>query len=295
MSKELTAKSLFGREDIQRRFETLLGKKSQGFISSVLQIVNDNRLLAQADPITVLNAAATAAALDLPINQNLGFAWIVPYKNNRENRVVAQFQMGWKGYVQLAQRTSQYHRINVVAVHENQFKSFNDLTEELNADFNLAGNGNIVGYASYFRLVNGFEKLTYWTKERVTKHAKRYSKAFGSKQSPWSDEDQFDSMAMKTVLKNNLSKWGPMSIQMETAVVADQAVQTEEGQYIHMDGNNGIDLDGNDFEKEKARILDHIETAKTQDELGAVFEMINEYEVSDEYNAKWNQLANNGQ
>src|SRR5690554_4901192 len=107
MSKELTTKSLFQKSDIQNRFEQLLGKKAQGFISSVLQVVNNSNALSKANPTTVLNAAATAAALDLPINPNLGFAWIVPYKGN------AQFQMGWKGYVQLALRTGQYERINV--------------------------------------------------------------------------------------------------------------------------------------------------------------------------------------
>ena len=172
MSQALTTKDLFGQRSIQDRFEKLLGKKAQGFISSVLQITNSNSQLQKADPTTVLNAAATAASLDLPINPNLGFSWIVPYKGQ------AQFQMGWKGYVQLALRTGQYKRINVTEVYENQFKSFNRLTEELIADFDKIGEGEIVGYASYFSLLNGMEKMTYWSKEEVISHAKKYSQAY---------------------------------------------------------------------------------------------------------------------
>lgn len=290
-NQKVTTKALLGQKSIQQRFEELLGRKSQGFISSVLQIVNDNKLLSQAEPGTVLNAAATAASLDLPINQNLGFAWIVPYKDNKQRRVVAQFQMGWKGYVQLAQRTGQYHRINAIPVYENQFQSFNTLTEDLNADFSQPGAGNVVGYAAYFRMINGFEKLCYWPKEKVTAHAKRYSKAFGTSFSPWSDEDQFDAMAMKTVLKNTLSKWGILSIEMQTAVVADQAVQTEDGKYQYVDNQpKGIDLDGTDFEKEKNRVIDHINKSEDVQTLSQVYELADEYGLTKEYNAKYDKL-----
>ncbi|WP_438423080.1 recombinase RecT [Aquimarina macrocephali] len=235
MEAKLTTKQLFQGKSIQQRFEKLLGDKAPGFISSVLQIVGSNKLLSKSDPNTVLTAAATAATLDLPINQNLGFAWIVPYKGQ------AQFQMGWKGYVQLALRTGQYKRINVTEVYESQFTSFNRLTEELIADFNTEGEGKVVGYAAYFSLSNGMEKTCYWTKESVIKHAKKYSQAYSSKKSPWQDKDQFDAMAMKTVLKSTLSKWGIMSIEMQTAQLVDQSVQEQEGQYNYVD--NTIDID----------------------------------------------------
>jgi recombination protein RecT len=263
-NQQLTTKDLFGRKSIQERFEKILGDKAQGFISSVLQVVNGNKLLQKASPETVLNAAATAASLDLPINPNLGFAWIVPYKGN------AQFQMGYKGFVQLALRTGQYSRINVVQVYENQFKSFNRLTEELIANFDVIGEGEIVGYASYFKLNNGMEKMTYWSKEEVLKHAKKYSKSFGSSHSPWNDADQFDSMAMKTVLKNMISKWGIMSIEMQTAQLADQSVQSTEGQYDYIDNQNTIDVEAESEQEETARILKFIEQAETLDELKKV-------------------------
>lgn len=263
MENKLTTKDLFSQKSIQQRFEAILGKKAQGFISSVLQVINGNRLLSTADPQTVLNAAATAASLDLPINPNLGFAWIVPYKGK------AQFQMGWKGFVQLALRTGQYQRINVTEVFENQFKSFNRLTEELIADFDVEGKGDIVGYASYFRLNNGMEKMTYWSKEEVINHAKKYSQAYGKgSMSPWNDKDQFHAMAKKTVLKNAISKWGIMSIEMQTAQLVDQSVQDQEGDFKYID--NTIDVDAESEAEETSRILGFIEKAETTKDLKKV-------------------------
>lgn len=269
---QLTTKSLFQKESIQKRFEALLGKKAPGFISSVLQIVNGNQLLSKADPQTVLNAAATAASLDLPINQNLGFSYIVPYKGQ------AQFQMGWKGYVQLALRTGQYQNINVTEVYENQFKGFNRMTEELDADFSVDGEGPVVGYVGYFRLLNGFEKTSYWSKEQVQKHAMKYSQTYGKKNrsgnlihSPWNDADQFDEMAKKTVLKNMISKWGIMSLDMQTAQLADQATQESEGNYTYPD-NETLDIESEEMSEEAQRALEFISKAQSIEDL----EMIEE-------------------
>jgi recombination protein RecT len=224
----LSVKGIFEREDVKNKLRDMLGSKSTGFISSVLQVTTNNNLLAKADPLTVYNAAMMAAALDLPINQNLGFAWIVPYKGQ------AQFQMGAKGYVQLAQRTGQYQRINVTAVYENQYKGWNSLTEELDADFNVFGSGKVVGYAAYFELNNGFKKTVYWSREQVESHAKRFSQSFNQSFSPWKSD--FDAMAQKTVLKHTLSKWGILSIEMQTAHKVDQSVikdyETEDIEYV---------------------------------------------------------------
>jgi recombination protein RecT len=225
----VTVKDFFAREDVSNKFKELLGKKSVGFITSVLQITNQNAMLAKATPISIFNASAMAATLDLPINQNLGFAYIVPYNEKYkdaqgqwQSRCNAQFQIGWKGLVQLAQRSGQYTAINVVEVYENQFVSFNALTEELKANFEIDGDGKVVGYVAYFRLLNGFEKTCYWSISKVEKHGKKYSKTFENSNSAWKTD--FDSMAKKTVLKNTISKWGILSIEMQSAVVADQAV-----------------------------------------------------------------------
>lgn len=211
-------KSLFSQDNVKERFEELLGSKAPGFISSVLQIMQNDKYLADAKPQTILNAAATAAILDLPINQNLGFAWIVPYKGE------AQFQMGWKGFVQLALRSGHYESINVIDIQKSQFKSFDPIAEELDVDMSIEDESEIIGYAGFIKLKNGFKKTVYWSKVKVTNHAKKYSKAFNSKFSPWQDPILFHAMARKTVLKNMISKWGIMSIEMQTAHISDQAV-----------------------------------------------------------------------
>lgn len=235
---QLTTKQFFAQDNVKGKFQELMGKNAAQFITSVLQVVNSSSLLSKATPETIYNAAAMAATLNLPINQNLGFAWIVPYRGQ------AQFQMGWKGFVQLAQRTGQYLRINVTEVYANQFKSYNNLTEELYADFGIDGTGEIVGYAAYFKLINGFEKTVYWSKLKVNNHALKYSQAYksGTGMTPWKDADQFNEMAKKTVLKNTLSKWGILSIEIQNAVITDQAVvknpETLDVQYIDNEGVN---------------------------------------------------------
>tara|TARA_B110001452_G_scaffold267170_1_gene276044 strand:- start:977 stop:1846 length:870 start_codon:yes stop_codon:yes gene_type:complete len=260
METPLSINTLFSKTDIKEKFEQLLGKKAQGFMSSVIQVVNSNDLLKKVDPNTVLASAATAAALDLPINQSLGFAWIVPYKGK------AQFQIGWKGFVQLALRTGQYQSLNVIDVYENQFNSFNTLTEEIDANFSIEGEGDIIAYVAYLKLNNGFTKTTLWTKEKVTKHAEKYSKAFKSQHSPWSSPDTFHAMAKKTVLKNMLSKYGIMSIELSNAITRDQAVM-DDNFLKYSDNPTTIDIDAQNIEEEQSRAEKFIKEAKTQESL----------------------------
>lgn len=214
--------------NVRENFEKMLGKKAQGFITSVLQIVNGNTDLQHCDPWTVYNAAATAATMDLPINNNLGFAYIVPYSGK------AQFQMGYKGFTQLAYRTGQYERLNCLTVYENQFKTWDPFEEYLSLDMTIPPEGKVHGYASGFKLINGFVKKDYWTIEKVIAHAKKYSKSFDSPKGRWKLD--FDSMAIKTPYKNMLSKWGVLSIEMQTALISDQAViknyETGDVEYI---------------------------------------------------------------
>lgn len=265
-----TTKDLFGQKSIQQRFEKLLGKKAPGFISSVLQVVNNSDYLAKADPYTILNAAATAAAMDLEINQNLGYAWIVPYKDGKSGKVLAQFQMGWKGFVQLAQRTGSYVQLNAIEVYENQFRGFNRLTEEIDANFSIPGTGKIVGYAAYFKLANGFYKMLYWTTEEVQKHAKKYSKTYGKSSTGWNDPEMFPAMAKKTLIKNIL-KWGPLSIEMRQASKFDQAVINEQGEADYIDNpENTIEINAEVEDEEKKRIKKFIDDAKDTKALNAV-------------------------
>ena len=211
-------KSYLNNEDVQKRFMDLMDKQEANqFMASLINAYSTNDYLQKCDPVSVIGASLVAGALNLPINPNLGFAYIIPYGKE------AQFQMGYKGMIQLALRTGQYLRLNVVVVCENQFESYNELTEELICDFSKEGDDNIAGYVGYLKLINGFEKTVYWSKEKVKKHAMKYSQAYKKGfNSPW--KSNFDSMGMKTVLKAMLSKWGIMSTQMQTAQLQDQKI-----------------------------------------------------------------------
>lgn len=243
-----TIKSLFSDEKIKKRFEEILGKKAQGFMSSVMNVTNNNKLLRNADAQTIMSAAVVAATLDLPIDPNLGFSYIVPYSGK------AQFQMGYKGFIQLALRTGQYQRMNAIPVYKNQFKAFNALTESLDADFNIIGEGEIEGYAVYFELVNGFSKTAYFSKKELLAHGKRYSKSFGN--GPWQTNP--DEMCLKTAIKKTLTKWGILSIEMQTAIKADQGIikkdNLEDDDSIEYPDANLIEVDYEVMEWERGAL-----------------------------------------
>ena len=211
-----TLKSLINDERTKNKFKELLGNKSAGFLTSLLNTINGNNQLQTADPNTILKAGAIAATLDLPIDPNLGFAYIVPYNNKGHNE--AQFQMGYKGFIQLAIRTGQYKRINVTELYEGQFESYDPITDELK--YNL--DDEVTHYIAYFQTINGFEKYNVMSKEEVKEHAKKFSKTYLSRFSSW--QTNFNTMAKKTVLKLLLSKFGILSIEMQTAQKVDQAV-----------------------------------------------------------------------
>lgn len=243
LQERASIRSLLSQESVKKRFEELLGRKAPGFMSSVLNIVNGNTQLQQCNPQQILASAAVAAAMDLVIDPNLGFAYIVPYKGK------AQFQMGWRGYVQLAMRTGQYQTINATHVYEGEIKSHNRITGMIEFDPDGRTSDTIVGYVAYFRLLNGFEKYDYMSLDAITAHAKRFSQSFGKSFSPWNTD--FDSMATKTVLKRLLSKYGILSIEMQTAVSADQAVVTDTGeghQYEYVD-NDAMTVDAERVEE----------------------------------------------
>ncbi|MCM0648675.1 recombinase RecT [Clostridium swellfunianum] len=233
--QSIGVKNILANINMKKKFEEILGKKAAGFMASMINI--SNTALKDVEPYSIVSSGIIAATLDLPIDPNLGFAWIVPYngKDASGNRIKkAQFQMGYKGFVQLALRTGQYKAINVIEIYKGQLKSWNPLTEELEFDFDSKENDEVMGYAAFFKLVNGFEKTVYWSKEDILKHAKRFSKTFNN--GPW--QSDFDGMAKKTVLKNTLSKWGILSIEMQTALTADQAV-------IKKEVAEGADISGN--------------------------------------------------
>ena len=206
-----TIKGLLDSPAVKKRFEEVLNLKAPQYMSSIVNLVNGDTDLKKCDQMSVIASCMVAATLDLPIDKNLGYAWVVPYGNR------AQFQLGYKGYVQLALRTGQYKAINVIEVHEGELIEWNPLTEELKIDFSQKKSDAVIGYAGYFELINGFKKSTYWTREQIEKHKQKFSKSdFGWKK-------DFDAMARKTVLRNMLSRWGILSIEMQTAYTADHA------------------------------------------------------------------------
>lgn len=221
-----TVQGLLTKESVKARFMDILGAKAPGFISSVINVTNGSRQLKECDPSTIVASAAVAASLDLPVDPNLGFAHIVPYVNKGKKE--AQFQIGYKGYVQLALRAGQYKTINVGPVYEGEIEASTSrerLMGQLRFATDPKPSTKIMGYAAYFQLLNGAEKWDYMTMAEVEAHAKKYSKSYAYDSSPW--KTQFDSMACKTVLKRLLSHYGILSIQMQTAVLADQAIVRE--------------------------------------------------------------------
>ncbi|QVR62782.1 recombinase RecT [Bacillus subtilis subsp. subtilis] len=204
-----TMKGLLSSPSVIKRFEEVLGKRATQFTASILSLYNSEQMLQKTDPMSVISSAMVAATLDLPIDKNLGYAWIVPYGGK------AQFQLGYKGYIQLALRTGQYKSINCIPIHEGELQKWNPLTEEIEIDFEKRESDAVIGYAAYFELINGFRKTVYWTKAQVEKHKKKFSKSdFG-----WKND--WDAMALKTVLKAVLSKWGILSVEMQKAVIEE--------------------------------------------------------------------------
>lgn len=208
-----SVKGLIDSPAVKKRFEEVLCEKAPQYMSSIVNLVNSDTNLKKCEPMSVISSCMVAATMDLPVDKNLGYAWIVPYGNK------AQFQMGYKGYIQLALRTGQYKAINVVEIREGELIKWNPLSEEVDIDFAQRKSDKVIGYAGYFKLLNGFEKTVYWSKEEIEMHAKKFSKTYNFKNGVW--QTDFDSMAKKTVLRNLLSKWGILSIEMQKACSVD--------------------------------------------------------------------------
>lgn len=273
-TNQITTKSFFEKDNVKQKFAEILGKKSTAFITSVMQIASQNEMLSKADPISIYNSAILSATLDLPLNNNLGFAYIIPFNNRQSDgsfKVMAQFQIGYKGFLQLAQRSGQFKTISATPIYEGQIKNHNPLTG-IEFDFNVKSD-KVIGYASYFKLLNGFEKTLYLTVEELKKHGAKFSKTFKNSNSLWSQD--FDSMAIKTVIKLLLSKYAPLSIEMSKAITTDQAVINDEEaiDITYVDNEQEIlDHEKVSERKEGERIIDFISKAKNPIILSVVEE-----------------------
>lgn len=220
----------------QEYLESVLGERKGSFVNNLTALVANNVNLQACEPYTVMFAAMKATALDLPLDNALGFAYVIPYKDNKNKVTVAQFQIGAKGYKQLALRTNQFATIpNATDIKQGELVSRNRLTGEcvfrFIEDEKKRAELPTIGYASYFRLLNGAESTFFMSAEEMESHAKRYSQSYRSnneyvrRNSPWTLN--FLTMALKTVIKLNLSKNAPLSVELQDAIIADQSVMKE--------------------------------------------------------------------
>ena len=270
--------------------ESIGGDNAGNFTTSLLSVVNTNPVLQECPPESVIKAAITAAAMKLPIDPNLGFAYIIPYNNKKKTKetvtkadgstfertvetwqMEAQFQLGYKGFIQLAQRSGQFKRINATDVREGEYKGIDRRSGELDIEWleddKERNKAKVVGYLGYFRLLNGFEKELY-TVEELTAHAKKYSKNY-AKYGTGLWKDQFDVMAKKTVLKLLISKYGALSTSLQQAIRADQASIDGDGyNYVDNDKETIVDTDDEASDKGKSDKTNVIEGEVTPANVG---------------------------
>jgi recombination protein RecT len=230
----------------QEYLTNVLGEKKQTFVSNMVALVSNNKALSECDPSTIMFSCLKATALGLAIDPALGLAWVLPYRDNKNNTTVATFQLGAKAYTQLALRTAQYKKINVRDVRDGEivgedFVSGEMQFKKLEKDREKAP---IVGYVAMFELINGFSKQLYMSIEEIDAHAKRFSQTYRKGYGLWADKDMRPKMAEKTVLKLLLSKWGVLSVEMEQAIKSDSAVLGENNSVRYVDNEeDAIDLE----------------------------------------------------
>lgn len=260
----------------ERLQQAMTPQKKEIFKTSLLNVVNSNSLFEKVNPLSIIQSALVATTLDLPINSSLGYAYIIPYGVN------AQFQLGYKGLIQLAQRTGQYQTISASEVKDGQIVSFDPL-KGIEFDWTKT-DGEVIGYVAYFKLVNGFEKYLYMSIKELEAHGAKYSKTY--RNGPWKTE--FDAMAKKTVLKQLISKFGIMSVEMQDAVVKDQQIIDKEGNGEYADNNNIIIKAEKDDRSEVLKyIQDEVETIES---LEQVVNECNTDEEREAYDKKYEEL-----
>lgn len=231
--------------------EMVGGEKGQQFITSIISAVSANSTLAECDNASIVSAALLGQSLNLSPSPQLGHYYLVPY-NDKTKGKVAQFQIGYKGYIQLAIRSGYYKKLNVLAIKEGELIKYDPLNEEIDVklieDEELREQTPTIGYYAMFEYQNGFRKVIYWSKKKMENHAKQYSQGYrndiskNTKYTFWSKD--FDGMAYKTMLRQLISKWGIMSIDMQYAMESDMAQIKEDGSFDYIDN---VDVDSNDL------------------------------------------------
>lgn len=256
---------------VRNQINSVVGNSGQRFVSSIVSAVQANPALQECSNTSIVSAALLGESLNLSPSPQLGQYYMVPYKNNKTGSVEAQFQLGYKGYIQLAIRSGQYKKLNVLAIKEGELVRFDPLDEEIEVhlieDEEAREEAPTIGYYAMFEYTNGFRKAMYWSKRKMLTHADKYSKAFSIDASTvktrfgtktkvsfvdfeagnYSKEDEwmyssfwykdFDGMAYKTMLRQLISKWGIMSIEMQSAIDKDMAVIREDGTADYVDNS----------------------------------------------------------
>ncbi len=225
------------QDAVKQQINSIIGgKNGDRFISSIVSAVQTNPALQECSNPSILSAALLGESLKLSPSPQLGQYYMVPFNNNKKGCKEAQFQLGYKGYIQLAIRSGQYKKLNVISIKEGELIRFDPLNEEIEVklieDEEEREEALTVGYYAMFEYTNGFRKAMYWSKKKMEKHALAYSKGYKAKKGYTFWEKDFDGMAYKTMLRQLISKWGIMSIDMQSAIDADMAV-------IHEDGSKG--------------------------------------------------------
>lgn len=273
-------KNTLSQENVKKRFTEVLGQKAPQFMASITNVVSGSKQLMECSPTSILSAAFVAATYDLPIDPNLGFAYIVPYNNRKwnpetrqyEKNMEAQFQIGYRGFTQLAIRSGYYEKMNYAVIYKDELVSYNPVTGEIEIvkDFSKCTqraegkSENIAGYYAWFRLRTGFKQELYMSRAEMENHARKYSQSYrndikdGKRSSKWSTD--FDSMALKTVIKRLLSKWGILSIDMQRAIQDDQKTYGEDGDGNYGDNKPDVDEPVDPFVIDTANVQEAQET-----------------------------------
>ena len=246
--KSKALKDIIQRDEVKLRLKEIMGTRAPQFAAALVQIVGQSWQLQKCDPNSIIGAALTAAALDLSIDPNLGEAHIVPYGEK------AQFQIGYIGFNQLAMRSGQYKNLGWKVIHKGELDYYDELSGELDVNSNHPDE-EVVGYAAKFKLLNGFERGLYWTKEKCFEHAERYSKAYkaglrdANKRDSvwWTDPDR---ACLKSVIKMLVKLWGPKSIQMQKALKVDEGaiIDADTGEVSYVDNPGNSDITTPEFE-----------------------------------------------
>ena len=279
--KKKTFSAFLAQDAMKKKINEMVGgEKGQQFITSIISAVSTNPQLAECDNSSIVSAALLGQALNLSPSPQLGQYYMVPFNDSKRGCKVAQFQIGYKGYIQLAIRSGQYKKLNVLAIKEGELKKYDPLNEEL--EVQLIENeeerekATTIGYYAMFEYLNGFRKTIYWSKEKMEAHALKYSMGYRAKKGYTFWEKDFDGMAYKTMLRQLISKWGIMSVDltMQKALESDMAVINDNGTYDYVDNNSNVEDEPIPVETVESEntIDNNIENTTTEDDTDFFFD-----------------------